>query len=310
MRGLREVDHQVTRAQRVRRHLPQLPPLFLRRPRNDPARLRPGLRGEPRAVEGVRPLRAPHVRLADLVDRVLHRLAARLGRRPCRGQRPRGDQGALGLLRVPLFEPGQLGELGAGELGQHRLDGLQPRPDRVPLLLLLRGQHLLPVEDLAGLGRQLVGVLLGAGEPLHRRRPPGRRAPDHMLLVQEVFGVPGQQEPHVRGEVGPALVLLPGQPPRLVAAVGQRGPGGDESDVELLRLCRALLQLGGGPVVRLGGLLGLLVQLPQLGQELGDAPVRTRGRGPRSGRHGRGGRRRGHDERGQGGGADRTQDSA
>ncbi len=246
MRGLGEVDHQVARPQLPQRHLRQLPPLLLARPGDLPPRVRPRLRREPRAVEGTRSLRAPHVRLPDLPDGVLHRLAAQPRRCPPRGlaraaERARGQQTALRLAGVPLLQPRQTGQLFLGQRGQQLLHVPQPLPYRVALLLLLSGERLLLVERVPLPGREFVRPPLAALQPRDRRRPVVGRPLQYVALRQRALRVPGQQQPQVRGEAGPPLVLLACQPARRAPALGERDPGPGQARGHFLDLAQLFL---------------------------------------------------------------------
>lgn len=218
---------------------------------------------------------APHVRLADLPDRVRDGVAALPGGRPGGAERPGGHQVALRLVHAPLFETGEPGHLLLGESGQQPLDLLELPAHGVALLLLPVGQLLLLVQRLAGGGGQGVGPPGVVGQPVHRRGAVRGQPPHDMGLVQGPQGIAGQQQPEVRGELGTPLVLLPGQPPGVPAAELQRGPRLRQVRVHLLHLRGPLLQLLRGGVVGLARLLRRLVAGLQFAQQGGDAPGRV-----------------------------------
>ncbi|CAM5359559.1 hypothetical protein SVIOM74S_07419 [Streptomyces violarus] len=91
-----------------------------------------------------------------------------------------------------------------------------------------------------------------------------------MALVDRVLRVAGQEQAYVRGDVGAALVLLPGQAARRAPAVVQGEPGAGQSAVEAVGLGALFLQLLLGGVVGLGGLFGLPVMLLKVRQKTGD----------------------------------------
>lgn len=325
MGGLREVHDQVAGAQFAQLHLRQLGPLLLARTGHVHPGARPGPRGEPGAVVRLRSLRAPQVRFADLLDGVVECLAP-VGRRrpkapahaprrgvrhllcPClrrdlrlrRGrrlrrrvtERARSDQLLLRLVRVGLLALGDRRDLLGGERGEHLLDIGQLRPDRVALLLLLRGERLLFGEHLPGLGGEGVGAPLAVGEPGDGRQPALLRPVHQMLLIQGVLGIVGEQQLHIGGEFGGALVLLAGQLPDLGPAAHQGLARAGEARSDVLHLGLLGLELDLGGVVVLGRLLGLLVQLSHVGEQCGDAArgavVRYRCRPGRRGARDRG----------------------
>ncbi|GAA2909856.1 hypothetical protein GCM10020221_02260 [Streptomyces thioluteus] len=161
--------------------------------------------------------------------------------------------------------------MGRGQRGQQLLDLVEPVPGGVALPLLPGGQAQLDVEGLAGPVGERGDVQGAVGEPAERAGPAPGRAPELVPAVQRGPRVGGEQEGDDGGEgLRGAPVLLAGQPARLVAAVGQFGPGPGQL---LLRPGhrRALqAQLRVGDVVRPGGLLGGPVEGAQPAEQRAD----------------------------------------
>lgn len=306
MGGLGEVDHQVAGAQRGQRDVRQLGPLLLAGARDGAAGVRPRLRGEPGAVVGLRPLRAPHVRFADLVDRVRERPVALRRGGPGAAEGARGQQVLLGTVGAPLFETGQFGQLLGGEVGEELLDLLEALLHVVLLPLLPLGERLLLVERPARGAREVGGLPLAPGEPVDGGLAFAGRAGQDVALVERALRVFGEQHPHVRGEIAAALVLLAGEAAGGAPAPRERGARGGERCGDPLVLGLAALQLDVGGLVRLGRLLRLPVQrLEPAQQGRGGGPgglFGLFGKGGRglAGRPGRGRRERGHRRRRQG----------
>lgn len=287
MAGLGEVDDQVAGAQPVQRHPRQPGPLLLAGAGDRRPGVRPGLRGQPRAVVRRRAGRAPPVRLAQLPQRVGHRPLARLGGGGVRAERPGGRQPVL-LPRGPLLLPGgQFRQLLRAEPGEHPFHLAQPAPHVVTGLLPASDESVAGVGGGAGPPDQPGRSLLGGGQPTHRVRPVPGDLGDQMPVVQRGLRIAGQQQGEVRGEAAAALVLLPGEPARFLPALLQGGPGAGEVGGQPYRLGLLPGQLHGRGVVGVGGLCGQPVQLLQVRQQPRDGhptgPGRLRGRCGRCG---------------------------
>lgn len=173
----------------------------------------------------------------------------------------------LGFADALLLELGQGGELVGCQGRQELLDLLEPLVYGVPVLPLAFGQHELVVQGLAGLVGQFVGLVFRAGQPADRFGALACQQADDVALVEGVLGVTGQEQAHVRGDVGGVLVLLAGQAAGRAPAVVQREAGAGQGAVQAGDLGALLLELLLGRVVGLRRLLGLEVETLKVCQE-------------------------------------------
>ncbi len=202
MGGFGEVHDQVTGAQLAQRDVVQPRPLLLAGPRDRCSGPVPGHGGQARAVVRRGALRAPFVRLPELLHREAHRAVALGGGLGVVAERAGRHEPLLLLGDPALLELRQRGQLLGGERGEELLDGVQPLAHVVPLLLLPLREGGLLVQGRARPPRQFVGLLLDAGQAAHRVGPLPCQLPDHVPLVEGVPRVARQQQPQI-GERSP-----------------------------------------------------------------------------------------------------------